>query len=72
MTAKHNADLPATLTTEEAAAALHRKPQTIRRWAFTNTGPIQPIRIGRRLAWPVDAIKALLSPNNDAGNGSAE
>lgn len=53
--------LPATLTTAEAAAALNRKPQTLNKWAFTNNGPVQPIRINGRLAWPCDQIAALLN-----------
>lgn len=55
-----SAGIPATLTTAEAAAALNRKPQTLNKWAFTNTGPVQPIRINGRLAWPRDQIAALL------------
>jgi hypothetical protein len=51
----------ATLTTAEAAAALNRKPQTLNKWAFTKTGPVQPVRINRRLAWPTEAIVALLN-----------
>ena len=49
-----------TLSTEEAAALLHRKPQTLRKWASTETGPVRPIRIFGRLAWPADAIRRLL------------
>lgn len=54
-------ELPSMLTTALAAAALNRKPQTLNKWASTNTGPIQPIRINRRLAWPTAAIVALLN-----------
>ena len=54
------AGIPATLTTAEAAAALNRKPQTLNKWAFTHSGPVQPIRIHGRLAWPRDQIAALL------------
>lgn len=49
------------LTTEEAAAALNLKPQTLRKWACLENGPIRPIRIARRLAWKVTDIQALLS-----------
>ena len=49
-----------TLSTEEAAALLHRKPQTLRKWAATETGPVRPIRIFGRLAWPAEAIYKLL------------
>jgi hypothetical protein len=53
--------LPAMLTTAQAAVALNRKPATLNKWAFTNSGPLQPVRINRRLAWPADAIAALLN-----------
>lgn len=55
------AGIPATLTTAEAAAVLNRKPQTLNKWAFTKTGPVQPIRVNGRLAWPADQIAALLT-----------
>ncbi len=61
MTPNQTADLPATLTTAKAAAALNRKPQTLNKWAATNTGPVQPVRINRRLAWPAAEIAALLN-----------
>jgi hypothetical protein len=48
-----------TLTTEEAGYYLSRKPQTLRNWAATETGPIKPIRISGRLAWPTAAVKKL-------------
>ena len=51
-----------TLTTEEAAHYLNRKPQTLRSWASAEpAGVPRPIRINGRLAWPVAAIRALLS-----------
>lgn len=49
------------LTTDEAAKALNRKPQTLRKWAFTGSGPVQPVRINGRLAWPADQIAAIQS-----------
>jgi hypothetical protein len=55
------AGIPATLTTAEAAAALNRKPQTLRKWAFTGRAPVQPVRINGRLAWPADKIAAILA-----------
>lgn len=60
------AGIPATLTTAEAAAALNRKPQTLNKWAFTKTGPVQPIRVNGRLAWPADQIAALLTGGANA------
>lgn len=54
------AETRATLPTHEAAHHLNRSPQTLRLWAMRGDGPLQPLRIGRRLAWPVDAIKRVL------------
>ena len=54
--------IPNTLTTTEAAKALHRSAQTLRKWACTGSGPIQPVRIGRPggpLLWRVSDIEAL-------------
>lgn len=48
------------LPTREAALHLGRAEQTLRIWAMRNSGPIIPIRIGRRLAWPVSDIRRLL------------
>lgn len=48
------------LPTIEAAHHLNRKPQTLRVWACDETGPIQPIRIGTRLAWRTDDIRRVL------------
>ncbi len=48
-----------TVTTEQAAYYLNRKPQTLREWAMTGK-VIQPIRINGRLSWPVAGIKAAL------------
>lgn len=53
-------ELPEVLPTAPAAAAINRQPQTLRKWASTNTGPIRPLRINGRLAWPVAALRTLL------------
>nr|WP_087132079.1 helix-turn-helix domain-containing protein [Caballeronia pedi] len=52
--------LPEILPTDEAAALLNRKPQTLRKWACLENGPIRPIRINGRLAWRVKDLQALL------------
>ncbi|MBO3656733.1 helix-turn-helix domain-containing protein [Acinetobacter haemolyticus] len=39
------------LTTNEAAHLLGLQPQTLRRWAIYENGPITPIRYGRLLRW---------------------
>jgi hypothetical protein len=49
------------VTTAQAAKALNRAPQTLRKWACLENGPIRPIRINGRLAWPLDEIAALLN-----------
>lgn len=48
------------LPTPEAARHLGRAAQTLRIWACRKNGPISPIRVNGRLAWPVDEIKRLL------------
>lgn len=57
-----------TVDTPTAAFHLNRKPQTLRTWACYEDGPIRPIRINTRLAWPVSEIRRLLgitSASND-------
>ncbi len=49
-----------TLTTREAAHHLNRAQQTLRIWACLENGPIRPIRINGRLAWPVSELKRVL------------
>lgn len=49
-----------TVTTEEAAHYLNRKPQTLRVWSCYETNLLKPIRINGRLAWPVADIKKIL------------
>lgn len=44
-----------------AAFWLSRQCQTLRAWACHENGPIRPIRIMGRLAWPVADIKRLLT-----------
>ncbi len=45
-----------------ACAAFHlgRKPQTLRVWASYETGPLRPVRVNGRLAWPVADIRRVL------------
>jgi hypothetical protein len=56
-----NAGLPPVLPTDQAAEAINRAPQTLRKWASLENGPIRPIRINGRLAWKVGDLKALLN-----------
>jgi hypothetical protein len=47
--------------TEQAAYYLDRRPQTLRGWAcLDGTGPLRPLRINGRLAWPVAELKRVL------------
>jgi hypothetical protein len=50
----------ANLSTPEAAYHLNRAQQTLRLWAMRENGPIRPIRINGRLAWPVSDLRKLL------------
>lgn len=49
------------IDTNAAAFHLGRKPQTLRKWACLEDGPLRPIRINGRLAWAVADIKRLLN-----------
>lgn len=59
--------IPEMLTTEQAAAALHKKPQSLRVWSCHGSGPIQPVRLGKRgpLLWRKSDIIAILSGEVD-------
>jgi hypothetical protein len=50
----------AAITTAEAAGHLNRAQQTLRLWAMREDGPIRPLRVHGRLAWPVADIKRVL------------
>lgn len=49
-----------TVDTAAAAYYLSRRPQTLRCWATYDKGPIRPLRVHGRLAWPVANIRAVL------------
>ncbi|KQQ89151.1 hypothetical protein [Massilia sp. Leaf139] len=53
-------EMRSAINTNEAAFHLGRRPQTLRKWACYEDGPLRPIRIHGRLAWPVAQIKELL------------
>ncbi|MFD2321941.1 DNA-binding protein [Delftia deserti] len=48
------------LPTAEAARHLNRSPGTLNWWSCTGKGPIKPLRVNGRLAWPVPEIKRLM------------
>lgn len=50
-----------TVPTDAAAYYVNRKPQTLRKWAALETGPIRPIRINGRLGWRVEDLKKLVN-----------
>lgn len=54
------------IDTSEAAFHLGRKPQTLRKWAAYETGPLRPVRIMGRLAWNVEEIKRIVSQGSEA------
>lgn len=49
-----------TLTTAAAAYYVNRQPQTLRWWSCLENGPLRPIRVSGRLAWPTAEIKKLM------------
>lgn len=51
MSSNKNVSNKLLLTTNEAAYLLGLQPQTLRRWAIYENGPITPIRHGRLLRW---------------------
>lgn len=49
------------IPTSQAAYYLNRRPQTLRIWASAGgSGPIRPLRINGRLAWPTRRIRELV------------
>lgn len=48
------------LNTPEMAYHFSNTDQTMRRWACTGRGPIQPLRVGGRLKWLVADAKRVL------------
>lgn len=49
-----------TVETGAAAYYLNRRPQTLRGWACLENGPIRPVRVHGRLAWPVAELRRVL------------
>jgi hypothetical protein len=47
--------------TAAAAHYLMRRPQTLRTWACLENGPLRPLRINGRLAWPVSELRRVLA-----------
>ncbi len=55
------------VSTACAAYHLGRAPQTLRTWACFESGPLRPIRINGRLAWPVVELKQVLAGSRRHG-----
>jgi len=53
-------EVRAVLPTDEAALHLNRCAQTLRRWAAFENGPVRPVRVHGRLAWPVAELRRLV------------
>lgn len=49
------------VNTTAAAAQLGRRPKTLHNWSSDGDGPLKPLRINGRLAWPVDELQKLTS-----------
>lgn len=47
--------------TATAAFHLSRRPQTLRGWACKEDGPLRPVRVNGRLAWPVAELRRVLA-----------
>lgn len=58
------------LPTAEAAAHLSRSPQTLRFWSARGIGPILPLTVHGRLAWPVSEIRRVLAIQEPARGGA--
>jgi len=48
------------IDTASAAHHLVRQQQTLRSWAMRQKGPVLPIHVNGRLAWPVADIKRVM------------
>lgn len=63
-----NHQLKKYLSTNEAAEALNRSPQTLRKWACLEIGPLKPTRIHGRLAWSIEDIVTLQQGGLNVGS----
>lgn len=54
------------LPTPEAAYHLNRAQQTLRLWAMRENGPVRPVRVHGRLAWPVADLRRILGLQEQA------
>lgn len=52
--------IPEMLTTDAAADVLCMQPQTLRKWATYEDGPVRPVRVAGRLLWRVSDLLRVL------------
>ena len=50
----------ATVDTATAALYLNRRKQTLQKWHCFGNGPVRPVMVGGRLAWPVADMRKLM------------
>ena len=55
-----DAETRAAVDTATAAYHLSRQPQPLRGWACKEDGPLRPVRVHGRLAWPVAELRRVL------------
>ena len=55
-----DAETRTAVDTATAAYWLNRQPQTLRAWACLERGPLRPVRVHGRLAWPVAELRRVL------------
>ena len=55
-----NTETRIAVDTATAAHHLSRRPQTLRVWACLENGPLRPMRVHGRLAWPVAELRRVL------------
>lgn len=53
-------DNRATVDTPTAACYLNRQKQTLQKWHCLGNGPVSPVLVNGRLAWPVADIRRLM------------
>jgi hypothetical protein len=51
--------------TATAAYYLNRSPQTLRIWACRESGPLRPVRVHGRLAWPTADIARVMGGRHE-------
>lgn len=52
--------IPSVVTVEQFARALQVSPATLRRWHASGLLPVSPLRVGRRMLFPLGPVQALL------------